>query len=303
MSLRESLKFILVWFITITIFVFLLSKIEFTEVLRSVKEMDINMFVMAVILSFVAQMFFSVGKYREILRILGCRISFLETAVLRIGSLPLKGIFPLKIGELSRVAYLKSVNNLSYARGIGSVLISYCMSVFSLLVFILTGCLLSRFDLAGILYVAILFLSVSLVLVFFLKKTDVSLSIFTLKRIGTILTLSLGFEGCKLLNTLLLFRSFGIDVSYGYFLIFASLTILIASLPITLWGLGIRASAVLYFFSGYASSAHLLGASILISFVNRIFPIILGLLFIIPFLDKLLIHRGRKDNYVDNKAI
>lgn len=315
-SLKGLLRFVLTWLMTSLIFVIIFSKIRFSEVLEALKQTDVTLFSLSIVFTLLAVLFLSTGRYRKILEILECRLSFFETLILRIGSLSINGILPFKMGELSRVAYLKKNHNLSYSRGVGSILVGYALSLFILLLFILIGWFFYHLNLLQRIYLTVLFLMfLSLVLLFkvgiiphFLRRAlkkffkDREAFRALIDRCGpkTVLILffySLGFEGCKLLNTFLLFKALNIEIPYGAFFLFAPLSLLVASIPITFWGLGTREAVILLLFSSYATPEKLLGSSLLISFVNRLFPVLLGLFFMKPFLNRLLcISNGRQDN-------
>jgi uncharacterized membrane protein YbhN (UPF0104 family) len=302
----RCLRLIFIWLVTIAIFVGLFSKIRFSEVLVASRQADLRMFFASILVSFAAYIFFSPAKYRVILKILGCPLSFAETLLLRMGSLPIKAVVPFRLGELGRVAYLKTRHKLSYPKGLGSILWGYVLSLFVLLFFIFIGWYFYYPDLSLIIYLIPLFIVVFLTALLF--RTGVMERFFAKflagphgpsalppilagqrpsKRIITLFLYSLGFEGCRLFNTLLLFKALGIEIPYSTFFFFAPLTLIASMLPVTLWGLGTRESSVLFFFSSYALPEKLLAASLLISFVNRLLPVLLGLFFMKPFLNRL----------------
>lgn len=99
---------------------------------------------------------------------------------------------------------------------------------------------------------------------------------------------SLAIEGCKLLIILFSFKSLSIDLPVDALLLWGSMTIIAAYLPMTYWGLGIRESAVIVLFAGYAAPGHLLAAGLLMTFVDGLLPVLLGLFFIRPFLNNWL---------------
>lgn len=308
MDLKRFLKFVLVWIITITILAILFSRIRFSEVLGTIRQADTELLSLTILLSLLAHLFLSLGRYREILKILGCRLTFFETILLHMGSLPIMSIIPFKMGELTRMAYLKKEHSLSYPRGVSSILLGYLLSLFILLLFIIIGWSLYHSNLPQRIYLPLLFLILFSLIVLSIRRGIIphffkkflkrlyqgeeeprALSErWGPKRVIILFFYSLGFEGYKLLNTFLLFKALNIEIPYGAFLLFAPLTFLAAALPITFWGLGTRESAILLLFSGYATPARLLGGSLLISFVNRLLPILFGLLFMKPFLNRLL---------------
>lgn len=277
MKFKNLLKHGLTWAITIAIFIALFSRIEFSRVVEAIKGIDIALFSLSLLISLVAHISLSPERYREILKVFGCSLSFSEAFLLIMGSLPIRGVLPLRAGELSKVAYLKKVRNLSYSQGVKSVLLGYAMSALSLIFFILIGLALYYVVPFQRIYIVPLFLILFILLAASWKVA-----------IGRSFFYSLGFEGCKLFNTLLLFKALNIEVQYSIFLLFAPITFFVAYLPITFCGLGTRESAILLLFSGYAAADELLAGSLLVSFVNRLFPILLGLFFIKPFLNKLL---------------
>ncbi|MBL7132044.1 MAG: flippase-like domain-containing protein [Candidatus Omnitrophica bacterium] len=305
MGLKRFLKFVLPWTITLTVFVIFFSRIRFSEVLEVLKQTNVKLFFLSLLISLFPYTCFAIVKYREILKILGCRLSFFETLILRIGSAPLKAIIPFKMGELTKPAYLKKKHNLSYTRGISSVLWGYALSLFVLFFFIFIGWFLYYLEMSQRIYLALLFLFFLLLIVLllrveiishfvkkFLKRLypgeERSSKICWPKTIAILLFYSLGFECCKLLNALLLFNALNIEIPYSAFFLFTPLTILASTLPVTFGGLGVRESAILILFSDYAIPAKLLGVSLLIFSANRLLPILLGLFFMKPFLSRLL---------------
>ena len=99
---------------------------------------------------------------------------------------------------------------------------------------------------------------------------------------------SLLMEGSNLLIILVLLKSVGIEISLEALLLLGATTIIAARLPITHQGLGIRESVILVLFSSYATPDKLLAGSLLITFVDGLFPVLLGLLLVKPFLNILL---------------
>lgn len=285
---KRLLKFFFTWFVTIAIFVVLFSRIEFFGVLEVLKQADITLLSLGLLVSVLAHTLLSPARYRDILKVLGCRLSFSETFILRMGSLPIKGILPFKAGELARAAYLNKRHHLSYSKGLTSIVAGYVLSLCAMFFFVFIGWFLFYVNLPGAVYLALLFLALlPLVLLFRMHR---------LKPIITLFLYSLGFEGCKLFNTLLIFKGFNIEIPYSTFLIFAPITLIFSTLPVTFWGLGTRESAILLLFSSYTAPDRLLAGSLLISFVNRLFPVLLGLFFMKPFLNRLLAVNRRDCN-------
>ncbi len=294
MNFKKTIKFAFPWVLTIVLFVIIFSKIEFSEALIVFGQADVKLVSLSILVCLFMYVFFSPGRQREILRILDCPLSFKEAFILRIGSIPLKGILPLKGGELTRIAYLKKRHHLSYPKGLTSVLFGYALSAAALSFFVFVGWLFDQFALKQRYYLGLLFF-LFLMLVpllkrlikIFLKNKEI-IDRLNSKTLSLLFFYSLGFEGLKLLNTYLLFTALDIEVPFGVLLRLVPLSILASMLPLTPSGLGTRESTILLIFSNYATPERLLGASLLVSFVNRLIPILFGLFFMKLFLFGLL---------------
>ncbi|MBU1061602.1 MAG: flippase-like domain-containing protein [Candidatus Omnitrophica bacterium] len=304
---KQLLRFIITWVITISVFTIIFSKIRFSEVKNLLAQIEVRFLAGAIFFSFIAHTCFSPARYKKILELLGCNIPFFETLILRMGSAPIKGILPFKIGESVMVAYLHKRHDFSYARGISSVILVYSFSFFALISFISVGWFFYKLELYQKIYFAVIFLVFFFIIILFrnsilinfIKNSrkmsprpreifKVLIEKFSIKSLVTLFIYSLGFEGCKLINAFFLFKAFSIEIPIEAFLIFTPIVLLLASLPITFGGLGTRESAILVFFSEYAVPDRLLGSGLLLSFVNVICPILFGLFFIKPFLNRLV---------------
>ena len=284
MDFKKLSKFIFSWLITIFIFIVLFYKIKFSAILDVLRQADTALIFLSILLSLIAHIVLAPARYREILKVFGCGLSFFETLILQMGSTPMKGIIPLKLGEVSRVTYLKNVHRVSVPRGTGSILLGYILSLSALTIFVYVGWFFRYLGSSAVAYIGF----VCLALLFAALVSRV-------KSGPILLFYSLGFEGFKLLNALLIFKALHIAIPCSIFLLLAPVFIIIASLPITVWGLGARESVILLLFSRYATPEELLGGGLLVSFVNIFFPVVVGLFFIKPFLNRLLgIHKKKE---------
>ena len=276
MMRKRLIRFILTWVMTLGIVAVLFSRIAFSDVLAVLRQMDLRVLCLNLSISAIAHILVSPAKYRQILKLVGCRLSFTEVVLLRMGGVAFNGLTPFKVGEAGRIAYLKTRHGLSYSRSTLSVILWYLFSFAFLALVVLTGWLLPQ---RGTLTASavLIALAAGALLVLVKKREYLPLLIY-----------SLIFEVLKVLNAFIVFRAFHIEVPFASFLFFMPFTMFIAFFPITFLGLGTRESAILFFFSGSASSETLVAGSLIISLVNRIFPLLLGVLFLKPFLDKLL---------------
>ena len=86
----------------------------------------------------------------------------------------------------------------------------------------------------------------------------------------------------------LICRSLDVDISFRLVLFLLPITVIIANLPVAVFGLGTREAAILLLFYGISSKAKLLGCSLLYSLIFYVFPAFVGLSCTVPFLYMLM---------------
>lgn len=300
------LRFILTWLLTVAIFVILFSRIRFADVFALIKQTDIQYLFFAVLLSISAHVFFSSVRYQKIVGAMGCRLSMLEAVIIRMGCNPIKGLLPFKVGELAIPAYMKKKHNLSYRRGVFSLFFGYVFSFIVLILFYSCGGFFYFHNLyQRIIYAIAFLLPLFSITPFILRKVTGIISWCAKKYqkmpeeltslidryhpgvIRGLILHSMGIEGSKLLIIFVMLKSIHIEIPFDALLLLGSMTILAVYLPITYWGLGIRESAILFLFAGYATPEKLLAGSLLITFIDGVLPILLGFFFLKPFLNGL----------------
>jgi uncharacterized protein (TIRG00374 family) len=300
---KTVFRFVLSWLLTLILFVVIVSKVKVSEVLLGLSRADIRYVTAAVLFSLLAHMLFSSARYREIAHAMGKRISFFEAVLIRMGCNPIKGIFPLKIGELAIAAYMKRKHDLSYPGGFFSIVIGYPFSLIVLLFFYSAGGIFYFPDIhRKIFFLFLLFAALMLALPLNLNQM-VSLFIQWIgkfkkfsgeeenflaqtrrpEQTRNMMLYSLGVEGFKLLIIYALLKSLDVNVSAAALLLFGSLTVMAVYLPFTYWGLGVRESAIIFLFSGQAPAEKLFAAGLMTTFIDGILPVLLGLFFVQPF--------------------
>jgi len=310
---RKLLKFILVWTITISIFILLFAKLHYREVWRALKAINGSLFFIAIGISVFGNLYLSCQKYRRLLQLLKCNISLREAILIKIGTIPIKNLLPAKSGEVLRAIYLKQRHNFSYIKGGSSIFFGMGLSFIALTFFILLTGFFYNQGIKQRYYFGLPILGGLIMGAMFLRKgvlprmthswlerkngriataiqdiTAVSHEKRYKRRMIALLGYSVGFEGAKAINYLLLFIASGITIPPEPALFFIPMVIMISSLPVTVFGLGTRESAIIAFFSDFAPPAQLLSAGIAISFVESIVPLILGFCLTKPFLTRLM---------------
>lgn len=274
----KLLKLSLSWVVSLGIIMFILSRVDTNRIISSLTLVDKNIILMVIFISTVAHIYFSSEKFRLIVGIIGGDISFYRAMLAKVGGIPLKHFFPVKSGELFRAIYLKKVCGLEYIKGGWVIFSGFALSFFTL--FFLMSIGLAFFKLYT------LFLPFVMVIILILCQKRFSERIK--KKFPALLVYSLIFESAKILNYLLIFRSVGIVFPLGYVFLFIPLVILIASLPFAVWGIGTREAAILFFFKDFAPVETLFMTGILISIIEVTIPLFWGLVFLKPFINRLI---------------
>jgi uncharacterized membrane protein YbhN (UPF0104 family) len=187
-------------------------------------------------------------------------------------------------------------HNVSFPKGGGSVLMGYFLSVFALVFYSALG---SAFYInSGNVAVGVsvsLAMLIFLLYLFFKKSPAVRKSGFfedeslnerdRMNAFFASAAHSVFFEGLKLICAYLIFKDLGLNVTVWELVFLMPLVFLVASLPITVWGLGTREAAALFLFGGLAADK-LVAAGLVTAFACNVFPVLLGLVFIKEILNR-----------------
>lgn len=302
------LKLILPILTPIIIFIILFSKINLLAVMGVLKNANVLLISIAIILSILSNLLLTSDSWRRVLKILKCNLSLKKAFFIRAASYPIKCILPLNSGDLTRAIYLKRRNLLSFKKSVSSLIFNDILFFLALLFFILLGLILNR-SLFGVIFFFFLIIIIPLFLLRVKKIRDFVYYILriihykfyrivrelmiifekvSLKKTMKLISYSILIEGIILLEYYLLFRSLGVNASISTIILFIPIIILVSFIPITTSGFGVREASVVLLFSQYAPEEFLLSIGLLISFVDYVVPAIVGLFFIKSFLSKIL---------------
>jgi len=305
----KLIKLTLVSLLTIIIFIFLFSKINFFEIIESFEHINLFMLILAVLISFFNNLVLNSSMWRQILKCLGCDISFKEAFFIRAASYSFKISLPMKSGEFNKSLYLKKQKNFSLKKGTASVLFDIIITICILLSFMLVYPIILKINSSNIFLIITIGLIFSFIIFFCLKATQ-NFILLVIQKINfkfyTIIKELCAFEKIiskkqsyfvlyvfiirliTFINYYILSRALNLDIPFSKIILFFPVIIIISLLPITISGFGVREGLITIFFSEFASYQSLLSFGILISFVEYILPALAGLFFVKPFLSKLL---------------
>ncbi len=291
--------------IAIPLFIFslLFYRIDVNKVLVTIYGSDPKLFLLAVSISLSVNIFLGAAKWRRILLALGFPLPFKEVLSIWSGCLPLKVVFPVKSSELFKAFYLQKQRGFLFMRAVSSIVLDKTLNLLVTLGIFLIGLLLvdikfPRFlPIAALLALTVFLFSSRLRSIFInvsktihnklFSITEQLLSSFediSLKEKIILLCYSIVCQSSEFINTYILFRAVGVFVPFSLVLVLIPLIIVINNLPLTILGLGTREALMIFLFAKYGTSTSLLSASLLVSFVEHILPVVFGLSFTKSFL-------------------
>jgi len=293
--IKKYLRFSFALAVTVGIFIFLFSKVSFIDVISAIRKADFKIIFLTLILSIVSNILIAAYRWKMILNHLGCSISLKESLVVKMGSDSLTSMLPLKIGEFSRIVYLKREKCISYSKSTISIMVEYSLNILALLFFLFLGIIVYLIQNRHI----VLFSAINIPILSLVSFGSLRLNTYgklkdklnadryilfktyfkeliRVARDKTIILYTVLFIAPGLINIYLLSKALHINLPLYAVLIFTPLVIISSSLPITISGLGIREVSVLLLFSQFAPSELLVSLGILYFFVEYLFPMVIG---------------------------
>ena len=297
MNKQAILKTVLVSAITILIFYFIFTKIDFLSVVEVLSHANLFYLFIALLLLFVIILIIA-KRWQTILETMGYNFRYKECFNLIMGALPLTSITPSKSGDVIKAYYLK--DQIPMSKTVGSVLTERVFDVFTLILFSLVGMMFcQRYKLA---FFALIILSLIAAMPLILridlrlpikeswneKLRNIAFSMKALinnkKALLIIILFSFSIWFLGVVQTLVFFYALGIDVPLLFTLANIPIAIFIGLIPVTLGGMGTRDAAIIFLFSEYAAPSQLLAVGILFSLFRYWLLSLIG----IPFMQKLL---------------
>ena len=309
---KKKIKFtkhIFVLLLTIIIFIFLFSKIDFFEIMKILMNINILLLSIAIFMSIFTNIFLKSLMWRKILKCFDCDMSIKEAFFVRFAGYSFKLLFPMKLGEFVRTLYLKKQRNLSLKEGSASVIFDIMLSIFVLISLALVNILLLKINFVNLFFIIIMGLIFSFIILLCLKTTKNFIfailkkihkgfyngfkSLFYFEKISFrkqsyFLIFAFFIQLIMLINYYILSKAINLSIPFSKMILIFPMIIIISIIPVSIAGLGVREGLIILFFSEFASAQSLLSFGILISFVEYLLPALLGLFFVKPFLSKLL---------------
>lgn len=290
------LKFIkpLVFFaVTLLIFYLIFQKVDYPSLKEVFSNVKWRYLVLTALIIF-STLIFLVKKWQAMLKAMDYHLSFKDSFKIIMAAIPISTVIPAKAGDLIRAYYLK--DKIPAVQVMGGVVTEHFIDVAVLAFYSFLGAVfLKNWLISGISSFIIFLIPVFFLVISRIKFPPGKWQ----ERIEGFLRISKIFirEPQKLLPVLfyalilwlhpvliakILFLALGVSVPLLYIAAVFPLAIFISLLPITVAGMGTRESAIIYFFSSWASPSVSLGVGLLYSLLAYWFPALVGL----PFMKK-----------------
>jgi glycosyltransferase 2 family protein len=289
---KKVINLAILLFVTITIFYLLFTKISLIKTIQLIQHSNM-LYLLSSLLLLCFIVFLLILRWYIIITKFSSSITFKQSMISLLSSLPLNSFLPSKAGDLYKAYYFKHIG---FSRVLGAVFTERIFDVFALIVLLLSSAIflhntlftLIALSLLIILLVIFIFFRLWNKLPFFknkniLNKLSSSFRFFIKDPLNSLLILAISIFswGLSLLQLYLLFMALSIKIPLIYFFATITIVIFISMIPITVAGMGTRESAILYFFSSYGTNESLLAAGLLFSFFRYWLWAIIGLPFLI----------------------
>ena len=270
MKINQLLKLI-----GLIIFIFILTKIDFQKIKEIIPAIQVSYLFMAVIFTLLPV---AVKAYRweYLLKMQQIDYSFKDSFMAYLCSVFAGIITPAKAGELIKVFYVKKATNISLGKAFSSVIIDRILDLFFLLLFALTGILYFYVYYDYLIVLITLLVMLVITILFLLNKQVKTLLVNLLLKLVTIrfknkltnhvedflngldivgrikfifpVFLTLVSYLIYFFNCYLISKSLSMPISFSYLSFSISITVVLALLPVTIAGIGIRDASLIFLF-------------------------------------------------------
>ena len=298
------MKYIKIFFILL--FAYILFNIEYHDFFININNIEVIYLLSAFLLNF-PLFLLKTARWDYILKNQNIFVSFKALYSYYFSAVFVGIVTPGKIGEFSKVLYLKAKNHLSFGWLFSSVFLDrlfdlYMLLILSIVALYILG--LTNLTLSVLLLAVFTISHLLLINSKWMKKATESLlrristnyrlrthtfiadfmkasaTIFSYRKILFLSLLTVSAYMIFFIQVYLLGVSIGITMDFFYLSLIISLSNLISLLPVSISGLGTRELVLLYFLSGFNfTTEEIVGFSLLILLACNIGSAVIGLLF------------------------
>ena len=279
---RRKIIFFTSVLVTASVLTILFSTIEFSAIAAAFLKSN-KILLMSAILLFFCIPFICARRWQKLLELLSYDLPYKKCLCLYLASIPLSKISPANLGDLSKAYYLKE--EIPVSKNAGAILAESFLDVLVLLILVLVGSLISKMksflfiDLAGLFFVLLFFIFVAKFRLNRAKNWQGRLENFfdIFKKLAgrPLYFLSVMFYSfliwlSGLIFVKICFVSLGGSVPTSSLVIFQPMVALISLLPVTISGIGVRETSMLYFYSNFSAAPIILSVGLLYSLISGV---------------------------------
>lgn len=295
--LRNAMTSAIAFGVTGSLMYMLFRSTETAPLLDALKK--IGIFKAAVLIA--SGMFFTVfvhtDRLRWLLHSVGCDPGWRRMIEMRMGTMPLALVLPVKSGDFSRAFYLKNQTGLPLLRGMSIMTaektLGLCanFTLFAVAAMMLGKGYMQLHAAAAAAGAAALFaLSVYLIENGFTRRGQVDQDQLRVRPepmyFVTVFLYSIFALGSEIIITLLVFAMLKVPAPALEILYYLPLVQILSLLPISVRGIGVRENGYLFFLQAFAPKSVLVFAGLVVSVTIYIIPTIAGFAFTGSFLKK-----------------
>jgi uncharacterized membrane protein YbhN (UPF0104 family) len=290
--MKNKIYFVFNYLVSICLILWLAKKFDFHSAVVKFASADISFIIAAIMVSIFMRLIFSPFIWQEVLKNSGMNIRYLDLFSVNAISLPLKFFIPFKLSELVRAAGLKVFGQMNFSVALSSTIFLRMSVVIATFVIFSIGMTLNPLSLpipeelvcGGLFILMIIFFNIGRLPKNFLWLGEVVdnllycfrkvVNLQKVKLLIYCILLQLG----EIISSFLIFRSLGIEISFLKIICYVSLVMLVSMLPISIQGIGIRETMMIFSLSEAVSSTLILSAGLLLSLIHHIIPAFVGIL-------------------------
>jgi uncharacterized membrane protein YbhN (UPF0104 family) len=280
--------------ISLGLLVFVFQQINFFQAIKLIRQAFSFTIFNALIILVIGNIFVNSYRWKLILTHLGCNVSWTEALFVKTVSYSVINILPFRIGELSRIVYLRRKREISYSTSVISIVCEYILNfiiaAFAIAVggggyifynpkflefgllgksTLFVGCLGRKQEGTKNIYYKISNKVFYPILKYFKKVKPVF-------RDFKVISFSIIDLGLDLFAVWLLTQALGFSLPMYVILLFVVVMVLTNIIPFSVQGVGIREVSVLFLFGGFASAEELISLSILYFIMGGLVPMVIG---------------------------
>ncbi len=276
------MKFLLPFFVTFVILFLIFSRIDYGEIEKVFVKSDKGVILLAIAVFFL-NLLVPALRWKSIMKLMGYNIEYKTVLKNYLANIPLAKVSPLNSGDLARAFYLK--DEMPIGKNIGVVFLENCVDILTLALLTMVSGLLLKIKVAIIAGTVIFLPTLLFVLLlpFLAKKlplksekwkkrlTDLTSAVTLLKKPCSVFLI--GFYTflmwfMALICFKIIFYAYGINLSFAEVLARQPIAIFFGLLPITISGVGIRESTMLFLYRNLAAAPVILATGLTYSFLT-----------------------------------